>query len=56
MVLQSASILLRMPQVAAATAQTLFQRYFYVKSFVKNDYEVCDGARKVVPWSLVCST
>ena len=38
--IQSASILLKIPQVAAATAQILYQRYFYAKSFVRNDFEV----------------
>lgn len=33
--IQTAGILLRMPQVAMATAQVLFQRFFYSKSFVK---------------------
>lgn len=38
--IQSAAILLRLPQVAAATAQILYQRYFYQKSFVRNNFEV----------------
>ncbi|KAL5490932.1 hypothetical protein EMCRGX_G016135 [Ephydatia muelleri] len=33
--IQSAGMLLRLPQVAMATAQVLFQRYYYSKSFVK---------------------
>lgn len=33
--IQTAGILLRLPQVAMATAQVLFQRFFYSKSFVK---------------------
>uniref|UniRef100_A0A914W8V1 Cyclin N-terminal domain-containing protein n=1 Tax=Plectus sambesii TaxID=2011161 RepID=A0A914W8V1_9BILA len=37
--IQSAAILLRLPQVAAATAQILYQRYFYQKSFVRNNFE-----------------
>ncbi|XP_032087539.1 cyclin-L2 [Thamnophis elegans] len=34
--IQSAGILLRIPQVAMATGQVLFQRFFYTKSFVKH--------------------
>lgn len=37
--IQSAGILLRMPQVAMATGQVLFQRFFYTKSFVKHSME-----------------
>ncbi len=33
--IQTAGVLLRLPQVAMATAQILFQRYFYSKSLVK---------------------
>lgn len=33
--IQTAGLLLRLPQVAMATAQILFQRFFYSKSFVK---------------------
>lgn len=33
--IQTAGVLLRLPQVAMATAQVLFQRFFYSKSFVK---------------------
>ncbi|KAM3824175.1 cyclin-L2 isoform 2-T2 [Vipera latastei] len=33
---QAAGILLRLPQVAMATGQVLFQRFFYTKSFVKH--------------------
>lgn len=36
---QSMAILLRLPQVAAATAQVLYQRYFYSKSLARNNYE-----------------
>jgi len=39
-----AGILLRLPQTAMATAQVLFQRYFYAKSFVKHDMEVLSMA------------
>jgi hypothetical protein len=38
--IQSGAILLKLPQVAAATAQILFQRFYYQKSFVKNNFEV----------------
>ncbi|XP_075058146.1 cyclin-L1 [Mixophyes fleayi] len=38
--IQSAGILLRMPQVAMATGQVLFHRFFYSKSFVKHSFEV----------------
>uniref|UniRef100_A0A673NB29 Cyclin-like domain-containing protein n=1 Tax=Sinocyclocheilus rhinocerous TaxID=307959 RepID=A0A673NB29_9TELE len=34
--IQSAGILLRLPQVAMATAQILFHRFFYCKSFVRH--------------------
>ncbi|XP_077313749.1 cyclin-L2 isoform X1 [Lithobates pipiens] len=37
--IQSAGILLRLPQVAMATGQVLFQRFFYNKSFVKHSME-----------------
>ncbi|XP_063799090.1 cyclin-L2 [Pseudophryne corroboree] len=37
--IQSAGILLRLPQVAMATGQVLFQRFFYTKSFVKHSME-----------------
>lgn len=38
--IQDAGTLLRLPQVAMATAQVLYQRYFYSKSFVRYVYEV----------------
>uniref|UniRef100_A0A1A8CEP3 Cyclin L1 n=2 Tax=Nothobranchius kadleci TaxID=1051664 RepID=A0A1A8CEP3_NOTKA len=38
--LQSAGILLRLPQVALATGQVLFHRFFYSKSFVKHSFEI----------------
>nr|XP_021385558.2 cyclin-L2 [Lonchura striata domestica] len=38
--IQAAGILLRLPQVAMATGQVLFQRFFYTKSFVKHSMEV----------------
>ncbi|KAA0714677.1 Cyclin-L1 [Triplophysa tibetana] len=38
--IQSAGILLRLPQVAMATGQVLFHRFFYSKSFVKHSFEV----------------
>ncbi|XP_030633411.1 cyclin-L2-like [Chanos chanos] len=34
--IQAAGILLRLPQVAMATGQILFQRFFYCKSFVRH--------------------
>uniref|UniRef100_A0A8C5Q492 Cyclin L2 n=1 Tax=Leptobrachium leishanense TaxID=445787 RepID=A0A8C5Q492_9ANUR len=37
--IQAAGILLRIPQVAMATGQVLFQRFFYTKSFVKHSME-----------------
>lgn len=37
--IQTAGILLRMPQVAMATGQVLFQRFYYAKSFVKHSME-----------------
>ncbi|XP_061790113.1 cyclin-L1a isoform X1 [Nerophis lumbriciformis] len=38
--IQSAGILLRLPQVAMATGQVLFHRFFYSKSFVKHNFEI----------------
>lgn len=38
--IQEAGILLKLPQVAMATAQVLYQRYFFSKSFVRYVYEV----------------
>lgn len=37
--IQTAGILLRLPQVAMATGQVLFQRFFYSKSFVRHNME-----------------
>uniref|UniRef100_H2Z208 Cyclin-L1 n=1 Tax=Ciona savignyi TaxID=51511 RepID=H2Z208_CIOSA len=37
--IQEAGIMLRVPQVAMANAQVLFQRFFFAKSFVKNKME-----------------
>ncbi|KAG5835585.1 hypothetical protein ANANG_G00245560 [Anguilla anguilla] len=37
--IQAAGILLRMPQVAMATGQILFQRFFYCKSFIRHCVE-----------------
>ncbi|XP_037533340.1 cyclin-L1a [Nematolebias whitei] len=39
-IIQSAGILLRLPQVAMATGQVLFHRFFYSKSFVKHSFEI----------------
>lgn len=36
--IQTAGMLLQLPQVAMATAQVLFQRFYYAKSFV--DFKV----------------
>lgn len=38
--IQSLTILLRMPQTAAATGQILYQRFYYQKSFAKYFFEV----------------
>ncbi|KAG7329862.1 hypothetical protein KOW79_006084 [Hemibagrus wyckioides] len=38
--IQSAGILLRLPQVAMATGQVLYQRFFYSKSFIKHSFEI----------------
>lgn len=40
-IIQSGAILLRIPQVAAATAQILYQRFYYQRSFVRHHFEVC---------------
>ncbi|CRK92084.1 CLUMA_CG005671, isoform B [Clunio marinus] len=37
--IQTAGILLKLPQVAMASGQVLFQRFFYSKSFVRHDME-----------------
>ena len=37
--MQHAASLLRVPHVAVATAQVLYQRFFYVKSFTKHHWE-----------------
>ncbi|XP_063228135.1 cyclin-L1 isoform X2 [Bacillus rossius redtenbacheri] len=37
--IQTAGILLRLPQVSMATGQVLFQRFYYSKSFVRHDME-----------------
>lgn len=37
--IQTAGILLRLPQVAMATGQVLFQRFYYSKSFVRHNME-----------------
>ncbi|KAG8505511.1 Cyclin-L2 [Galemys pyrenaicus] len=44
--IQAAGILLRLPQVAMATGQVLFQRFFYTKSFVKHSMEVLAARRR----------
>ncbi|XP_054838389.1 cyclin-L1 isoform X1 [Eublepharis macularius] len=38
--IQGAGIILRLPQVAMATGQVLFHRFFYSKSFVKHSFEI----------------
>ncbi|BES88186.1 Cyclin, N-terminal domain [Nesidiocoris tenuis] len=38
--IQTAGILLKLPQVAMATGQVLFQRFYYSKSFVRHGMEV----------------
>ncbi|GFT02965.1 cyclin-L1 [Nephila pilipes] len=38
--IQTSGILLRLPQVAMATGQVLFQRFFYSKSFVRQPMEI----------------
>lgn len=47
--IQSAGILLRLPQVAMATGQVLYQRFYYSKSFVAHNFEVSPaiGIRKI---------
>lgn len=37
--IQTAGILLKLPQVAMATGQVLFQRFYYSKSFVRHNME-----------------
>ncbi|VDP75463.1 unnamed protein product [Echinostoma caproni] len=38
--IQDSGVLLKLPQVAMATAQVLYQRFFYSKSFVRHFYEL----------------
>nr|CAD7259582.1 unnamed protein product [Timema shepardi]CAD7570605.1 unnamed protein product [Timema californicum] len=38
--IQTAGILLKLPQVAMATGQIMFQRFFYSKSFVRHSMEI----------------
>ncbi|MFH4979596.1 hypothetical protein AB6A40_006305 [Gnathostoma spinigerum] len=38
-IIQSGAIMLRLPQVAAATAQILYQRFYYQRSFVRHHFE-----------------
>jgi hypothetical protein len=38
--IQTSGILLKLPQVAMATGQVLYQRFYYSKSFIKHSYEV----------------
>ena len=42
--IQSSGILLRLPQVAMATGQVLFQRFYYSESFLKQSMEVTSMA------------
>jgi len=37
--IQTAGILLKLPQVAMATGQVLFHRFYYAKSFIRYKYE-----------------
>ncbi|GFR84914.1 cyclin-L1 [Elysia marginata] len=46
--IQTAGILLKLPQVAMATAQVVFQRFYYVKSFIKHNMEVVAMASLVL--------
>ena len=39
--IQSSGLLLQLPQVAMATAQIIFHRFYLVKSLVIHNYEVC---------------
>ncbi|CAD5115751.1 DgyrCDS4696 [Dimorphilus gyrociliatus] len=38
--IQTSGILLKLPQVAMATGQILYQRFYYSKSFVKHNFEI----------------
>lgn len=38
--IQKAGMALKLPQVAMATAQVLFQRFYYSKSFVRHNHEI----------------
>lgn len=52
------SVLLSCLQVAMATGQVLFHRFFYSKSFVKHSFEVreaeADEKGKVIVWGREC--
>eukprot|EP00794_Sanderia_malayensis_P015021 gene15021-16571_t len=61
--IQTAGILLKLPQVAMATGQILLQRFYYSKSFVKHDVEKfaeiqrrkCDISNLNVPNLQICA-
>ena len=42
--IQKAGIYLKLPQVAIATAQVIFQRFFYAKSFISCDMQTAAKA------------
>uniref|UniRef100_A0A1I8BNX0 CYCLIN domain-containing protein n=1 Tax=Meloidogyne hapla TaxID=6305 RepID=A0A1I8BNX0_MELHA len=57
--IQSGAILLKLSQTAAATAQILFQRFYYQKSFVRHNFEVFNINTKtplyLFPQHMVCA-
>ena len=49
--IQAAGMLLQLPQVAMATAQVLFQRFYYVKSFI--DFKVRVSVYRIIVYVVV---
>lgn len=49
-IIQHAGILLKLPQTAMATGQVLYQRFYYARSFVRNDYLVSLSNRQLTPY------
>lgn len=54
--IQDSGVLLKLPQVAMATAQVLYQRFFYSKSFVRHFYEVSLSIFRLYPqhYAMAC--
>ncbi|KAL7633168.1 UNVERIFIED_CONTAM: hypothetical protein RMT77_016538 [Armadillidium vulgare] len=50
--IQTSGILLKLPQVAMATGQVLFQRFYYSKSFVRCPVEITAMACITLAWKM----